>query len=259
VYSPTSELGKITKSSPFGSLDYPFNPLAVALGAEATFVARTHDMDRKHMMETFRRAGEMAQIKQGDQVAPAQPFMKIVDSNSMQVEARINQVESEDVHIGQLARVNFDAFPGLRLEGKVRSVGAMGVGGWNENYYIRNLPVVLSLQTTDNRVIPDLSASGDIVVGHKENVLLAPLEAVETERGKPVVMCKVGTSALGAAAVFPKEIVTPVRKWMEANYMNIQRWSEMPKGGHFAAFEQPDLFVRELRDYFRTLRERSVS
>jgi pimeloyl-ACP methyl ester carboxylesterase len=60
-------------------------------------------------------------------------------------------------------------------------------------------------------------------------------------------------------AVFPKEIVTPVRKWMEANYMNIQRWSEMPKGGHFAAFEQPDLFVRELRDYFRTLRERSVS
>src|SRR5438309_5900979 len=57
-YSPTSELGKVTKSTPFGSVDYPFNPLSVALGAEATFVARTHDMDRKHMMETFRRAHE---------------------------------------------------------------------------------------------------------------------------------------------------------------------------------------------------------
>lgn len=55
-YSPTSEVGKVTKSTPFGSLDRPFNPLSVALGAEATFVARTHDMDRKHMMETFRRA-----------------------------------------------------------------------------------------------------------------------------------------------------------------------------------------------------------
>src|SRR3990172_6207682 len=55
-YSPTSEVGKITKSSPFGSLDYPFNPVSVALGAEATFVARTHDMDRKHMMYTLRRA-----------------------------------------------------------------------------------------------------------------------------------------------------------------------------------------------------------
>src|SRR6266516_626851 len=55
-YSPTSEVGKVTKSTPFGSVDQPFNPLSLALGAEATFVARTHDMDRKHMMETFRRA-----------------------------------------------------------------------------------------------------------------------------------------------------------------------------------------------------------
>jgi len=57
-YSPTSEVGKVTKSSPFGSLDTPFNPVSVALGAEASFVARTHDMDRKHMIETFRRAHE---------------------------------------------------------------------------------------------------------------------------------------------------------------------------------------------------------
>jgi 2-oxoglutarate ferredoxin oxidoreductase subunit beta len=55
-YSPTSEVGKVTKSTPFGSLDHPFNPVSVALGAEATFVARTHDMDRGHMMEVFRRA-----------------------------------------------------------------------------------------------------------------------------------------------------------------------------------------------------------
>jgi 2-oxoglutarate ferredoxin oxidoreductase subunit beta len=55
-YSPTSEVGKVTKSTPFGSIDQPFNPLSLALGAEATFAARTHDMDRKHMTETFRRA-----------------------------------------------------------------------------------------------------------------------------------------------------------------------------------------------------------
>jgi 2-oxoglutarate ferredoxin oxidoreductase subunit beta len=55
-YSPTSEIGKVTKSTPFGSLDTPFNPISVAIGAEASFVARTHDMDRNHMIETFRRA-----------------------------------------------------------------------------------------------------------------------------------------------------------------------------------------------------------
>ena len=55
-FSPTSELGKVTKSTPFGWVDPPFNPLSVALGAEATFVARTHDLDRKHMIEMFRAA-----------------------------------------------------------------------------------------------------------------------------------------------------------------------------------------------------------
>ena len=55
-YSPTSEPGKVTKSTPYGSVDHPFNPLSVAIGAEATFVARTHDLDRKHMIEVLRAA-----------------------------------------------------------------------------------------------------------------------------------------------------------------------------------------------------------
>jgi 2-oxoglutarate ferredoxin oxidoreductase subunit beta len=55
-YSPTSEVGKVTKSTPFGSLDQPFNPVALALGAEATFVARTLDVDRKHLTDVLRAA-----------------------------------------------------------------------------------------------------------------------------------------------------------------------------------------------------------
>ena len=55
-YSPTSEFGKVTKSTPLGSLDYPFNPVSFALGAEASFVARTIDSDRKHLTETLRAA-----------------------------------------------------------------------------------------------------------------------------------------------------------------------------------------------------------
>ncbi|HZQ63978.1 MAG TPA: 2-oxoacid:ferredoxin oxidoreductase subunit beta [Gaiellaceae bacterium] len=55
-YSPTSEPGKVTKSTPYGSLDYPFNPVSLAIGAEATFVARSIDTDRKHLTEVLRRA-----------------------------------------------------------------------------------------------------------------------------------------------------------------------------------------------------------
>ncbi len=54
-YSPTSEMGKVTKSTPLGSIDYPLNPISVALGAEATFVARTLDVDAKHLQEIIKR------------------------------------------------------------------------------------------------------------------------------------------------------------------------------------------------------------
>jgi 2-oxoglutarate/2-oxoacid ferredoxin oxidoreductase subunit beta len=55
-YSPTSELGKITKSTPMGSLDSPFNPVSLALGAEASFVARSIDSDRKHLTSVLEAA-----------------------------------------------------------------------------------------------------------------------------------------------------------------------------------------------------------
>jgi 2-oxoglutarate/2-oxoacid ferredoxin oxidoreductase subunit beta len=57
-YSPTSEFGKVTKSTPYGSIDYPFNPVSLALGASGTFVARTMDRDPKHLQQIVKRAAE---------------------------------------------------------------------------------------------------------------------------------------------------------------------------------------------------------
>jgi 2-oxoglutarate ferredoxin oxidoreductase subunit beta len=55
-YSPTSEEKKVTKSTPFGSIDHPFNPLALAMGADATFIARSMDRDPKHLQESLLRS-----------------------------------------------------------------------------------------------------------------------------------------------------------------------------------------------------------
>ena len=57
-YSPTSEEGKVTKSTPMGSVDHPFNPIALCMGADATFVARSMDRDPKHLQAILRRANE---------------------------------------------------------------------------------------------------------------------------------------------------------------------------------------------------------
>jgi 2-oxoglutarate ferredoxin oxidoreductase subunit beta len=57
-YSPTSEIGKVTKSTPMGSIDAPFNPVSLALGADATFVGRAMDSDRKGLTDVLRQAAE---------------------------------------------------------------------------------------------------------------------------------------------------------------------------------------------------------
>ena len=56
-----------------------------------------------------------------------------------------------------------------------------------------------------------------------------------------------------ACADFPREIIWSPRPWVEARY-NLVHWTEMPKGGHFAALEQPELLVNDVRDFFRTIR-----
>jgi epoxide hydrolase len=56
------------------------------------------------------------------------------------------------------------------------------------------------------------------------------------------------------ASIFPKEVPRPSRRWAEKRYTDIRYWNELNKGGHFAAFEQPDLFVHEVRSFFRQVR-----
>ena len=111
-YSPTSELGKVTKSTPFGSIDPPFNPLSVALGAEASFVARTHDLDRQHMMQIFRAAHEhhgtsFVEIYQNCNVFNDGQFNDIT-KRSVRDEMMINLVHGEPILFGSRAPARGD-------------------------------------------------------------------------------------------------------------------------------------------------------
>jgi 2-oxoglutarate ferredoxin oxidoreductase subunit beta len=118
-YSPTSEVGKVTKSTPFGSLVTPFNPISLALGAEATFVARTHDMDRKHMMETFRRAHDhrgaaFVEIYQNCNVFNDGAFEQIL-SKEARPKNLIPLVHGEPIRFG------IDMEQGVALDGQGRA------------------------------------------------------------------------------------------------------------------------------------------
>ncbi len=85
-YSPTSEVGKRTKSTPFGSIDFPFNPVSLAIGAEATFVARTIDMDRNHTQHILEeavshRGSAFIEIYQNCNVFNDKAFIKLTGRN----------------------------------------------------------------------------------------------------------------------------------------------------------------------------------
>src|SRR5664279_893426 len=117
-YSPTSEPGKVTKSTPMGSVDNPFNPVSLALGAEGTFVARTLDSDRKHLTSVLRQAVEhrgtaLVEIYQNCPIFNDGAFDVLKDSSDAQ--ARLVHLEH-----GQPIRFGPPADDGQGSKGIVR-------------------------------------------------------------------------------------------------------------------------------------------
>ncbi|MGW4597177.1 2-oxoacid:ferredoxin oxidoreductase subunit beta [Streptomyces sp. NPDC004457] len=103
-YSPTSETGKITKSTPMGSLETPFNPASLAIGAEATFIARTLDSDRHHLVDVLRRAAvhqgtALVEIYQNCNIFNDGAFAVLKDKRSAQ-EAVIRLEHGKPIRFG---------------------------------------------------------------------------------------------------------------------------------------------------------------
>ena len=129
-YSPTSEQGKITKSTPFGSLDTPFNPVSLALGAEAGFVARTIDSDRKHLQQVLRAAADhrgasFIEIYQNCPIFNDDAFAPLTSPESR--DDRLVRLEH-----GQPVRFGHDASQGLRFN-RYGALEAVDVAGADED------------------------------------------------------------------------------------------------------------------------------
>ena len=129
-YSPTSELGKVTKSTPAGSADSPFNPISLALGAEATFVARTIDSDRKHLQGVLRAAADhrgasFIEIYQNCPIFNDDAFEPLTSPESR--DDRLIRLEH-----GQPVRFGHEGSKGLRF-GRYGALEAVDVAGADED------------------------------------------------------------------------------------------------------------------------------
>ncbi|MBK8012666.1 MAG: 2-oxoacid:ferredoxin oxidoreductase subunit beta [Deltaproteobacteria bacterium] len=132
-YSPTSEQGKKTKSTPFGSVDHPFNPISVALGAEATFVARSIDVEPKHLGQVLERAA----AHQGS------AFVEVYQNCNVFNDGAFESITGKDVKADQQLHIEHgmpllfgkDKKRGIRLggvQGLTPEVVELGVNGVTE-------------------------------------------------------------------------------------------------------------------------------
>ena len=155
----------------------------------------TAPMDGMVVMQNMFRGGEFVQFREGDQLFPGQMFMQIVDPSSMLVAAVVNQADVEKIRVGAKAHLHFDAYPGLTLPGRVKSIGAMTRPGGQRSDFVKEVPVYIKIEKMDPRVIPDLSVSVDVVVEAESDRVTVPAESVfrDSKEGKPYVYVKTAT------------------------------------------------------------------
>ena len=145
------------------------------------------------VMQSVFMGSEPRQIQEGDQVYSGQSILKVVAQDSMQVEGNISQADSQLFRVGQVATIGLDAFPGVTLKGKIYSLGAIAAAGFRQTNFIRNVPVRVEIIGTHRRLIPDLSASADVLLDQQPSAIMVPRAAVVAENGKHFVYVRKGS------------------------------------------------------------------
>lgn len=122
---------------------------------------------------TIWKEGSMGEVKEGDQIRPGMPFMQVVDPSTMEVQAPVNQADLLGLAIGERAVVHLDAYPDLKLPGRLSSIDPMGRPG-DFSSKLRTFTATFSIDGHDPRLMPDLSTAVELsrnAPGSGSNVL----------------------------------------------------------------------------------------
>jgi HlyD family secretion protein len=133
--------------------------------------------------------GRMGTVQQGDQVRPGVPFLQVVDPSQMEVRVELNQVDLLKVRPGLKAQMHLDAYPGMTLPATLEELSPLGHQG-QFSEVVRSFTARFSVQGTDPRLLPDLSAALDLDLGSQKNVLVVPWQSIGTENNHSFVWLK---------------------------------------------------------------------
>src|SRR5260370_11252222 len=133
--------------------------------------------------------GRMGTVQQGDQVRPGVPFLQVVDPSQMEVRVDLNQVDLLKVHPGQQAQMHLDAYPGTTLAAVLEELSPLGHPAHLPET-VRSFTARFSVQGTDSRLLPDLSAALDLDLGSQNHVLVVPWQSIGIEGDHSFVWLK---------------------------------------------------------------------
>jgi HlyD family secretion protein/macrolide-specific efflux system membrane fusion protein len=133
--------------------------------------------------------GRMGTVQQGDQVRPGVPFLQVVDPSQMEVRVELNQVDLLKVRPGLKAQMHLDAYPGMTLPATLEELSPLGHQG-QFSEVVRSFTARFSVQGTDPRLLPDLSAALDVDLGSQKNVLVVPCQSIGMESNHSFVWLK---------------------------------------------------------------------
>lgn len=177
-------------------------------------------MDGVAVINSMWKGGSMSDVQEGDEVRAGFPFMQVVNPARMQIRAKVNQADIEELRQSQSVRIGLDAYPELDFGGRVESIAAVAQTSTFSGK-ARTVVVLFTINGTDPKLMPDLSASVDIEVERQPNALVAPRDTVIKENGKNFVMVKTGSGydrrevKLGAANDAEQVIASGVEKGAE--------------------------------------------
>lgn len=139
------------------------------------------------------KGNSMGEIQEGDEVRAGVPFMQVMNPNSMQVRARVNQADVPWLDVGQTVGIHLDAYPGLALPGHLQRLAAIGLTS-SMSTKVRTFTGLFEIEGADPRLMPDLSAAIDIVLERRGDSIIVPRDALYNDAGGSYVWVKRGQS-----------------------------------------------------------------
>lgn len=149
-------------------------------------------VDGVAVINSMWKSGSLSDVQEGDEVRPGFAFLQVVDPHRMQVRVRVNQADIDDLQQGQETRIHLDAYPDLSLSGKVERIAAVAQ---TSAFYgkVRFFNVLVAIDGSDPKLLPDLSAAVDLQIERDPNVLVAPRDTIISENSRTYVQVKNGS------------------------------------------------------------------